>query len=235
MLLRLGAGGIIGVVFSAIGLVSLAVAALLGHDLYADRQAHAPVTGTVVANDRRCKSGGCSYRPIVEYDFGGDRYATTGVVGNSSPVFKVGETVTVLVPPDDPRDARIDHWTESGFGILFGLGFFAIFGGIGLPTLFRWRRRRAWARWARTSGTPVQAELIGVERDTRVKVNGRSPYKIVTQWQNPRDGKTYRFESDPMWSDPSRALAGRRQLPVRLDPERPQRYWMDLGAVLGAD
>jgi hypothetical protein len=233
MLLRLGAGGILGIVFSAIGLASLAVAGALAWDLHVDRAERAHVAATIVANDRRCNKG-CSYRPVAEYEVAGQRYRVSGVVGNATPVFQVGETVTVLVPAEDPADARIDHWTESGFGILFGLGFFAIFGGIGLPLLVQWLRQRAGERWARESGIRVDAEFVGVERDARIRVNGRSPYRIVAQWRSPRDDKTYRFQSDPLWTDPTRALAGRRHLPVRLDPDRPRRYWMDIGFLTGA-
>lgn len=229
MILRLGARGILGIVFSTIGLAGLAVAALLALDLYGDRAAHAHVTGTVVGNERHCKRGGCSYRPVVEFDFEGSRYGVSGFVGNATPVFQPGDAVTVLVPPHDPREARIDHWTESGFGILFGLGFFAIFGGIGLPLLVLWLRRRAGARWAKQAGMLVLTRLVEVRRDTRIRVNGRSPYRIVSQWQNPRDRKVYRFESEPMWVNPTALLKGREQIGVKLDPERPHRYWMDTG------
>lgn len=222
-MLRLGAGGIIGVVFSTIGAVSLLVAAGLAWDLHHDRQVREHVTGTVTAQQRRNRA----YRPVVEFEFGGARYAITGTVGNSDPIFQVGETVTVLVDPRDPREARIDHWTESGFGILFGGFFFLVFGGIGGFSLWGWRKAERGARWAQAAGLPVEAVLVGAERDRRVTMNGRSPYRIVAHWQNPRDGRTYVFHSAPMWADPSRALAGRKHIAVRIDPKHPERYWMD--------
>lgn len=228
MLLRLGAGGIIGVVFSAIGGISLLVAAGLAWDLHRDRATRAQVDGTVVAQVRRNRG----YRPVVEYVVAGERYALTGSVGNSDPVFEVGETVPVLVDVNDPREARIDHWTESGFGILFGGFFFLVFGGIGGFSLWRGWQGSTGARWARAAGLPVEATLVGAERDRRVTLNGRSPFRIVAQWQSPRDGKTYLFHSGPMWADPSRAIAGRRHIAVRLDPNNPERYWMDTRFLL---
>lgn len=234
MLLRLDAGGWVGIVFSAVGLAGLTAAALFGYGLYADRQTHVHVSGVVVANDAHCGKGGCTYRPVVEYAFGGGRYGITGGIGHSAPVFKVGDAVTVLVPPQHPVDARIDHVSETGYGIRFGLGCFALFGGIGAVRLYRWRRSLAYARWARDAGTPVQATLTGVERDSGLSLNGRARFRIAAQWQNPRDGRIYRFRSEPMWSDPSRALAGREHLAVRLDPDRPDRYWVDTGFLLRA-
>jgi hypothetical protein len=139
---RSGPSAIIGVLFSAIGGISLLVAAALAFGLWSDRQERAHVEGTVVSNQKRCHKG-CSYRPVVEYEAGGERHAVTGTVGNSSPVFEVGERVTVLVDVAEPREARIDHWTESGFGILFGGFFFLVFGGIGGASLWQVRRQRS--------------------------------------------------------------------------------------------
>jgi len=232
-MIKYGATGILGVVFSIIGLVSLAVAVWLGHDLYRDRQTHVHVQGTVVGNQKRC-SKGCTWRPVVEFDVDGQPHQVVGVVGNSDPVFDEGETVTVLYPAGAPEDARIDHWTESLFGVLFGGGFFLIFGGIGLPMLFLTVRRIRWMRWAERFGTPVQTQFTDVQHDTRVKVNGRSPYRVHSQWQNPRDGRVYTFMSDPMWVHPGPFLKDRPQITVKLDPDRPQRYWMDLRFVPAA-
>lgn len=226
-LLRHGAPGILGVVFSVIGTVSALVAGGLAYDLHRDRASHAAVTGTVVGQQRRNRSA----RPVVEFQAEGGTHRLVGVVGNSSPVFEVGETVTVLVPPGHPEDARLDHWTESGFGILFGGFFFLVFGGIGYSCLYAAVRKARGASWAREHGLAVRAQVVGVERDGRIRVNGRSPFVIAAQWQNPRDGKVHRFASAPTWVDPRPFLEGRRELTVRLDPERPKRYWMDTGFV----
>jgi hypothetical protein len=226
-MLRFGANGLVGIIFSIIGLVSLAIGLVLGRGQLELRERGVRVPGVVVAVDKNCRKG-CSYRPVVEFTAEGSQYRITGEVGNSSPTHEVGERVDVLYPRGQPKEAQIDSWLESWFGTTFGLGFFAIFGGMGLPMLFLSLRRRSDAEWARQFGMTVQTSFTEVMRDTRVKVNGRSPYRVVTQWQNPRDGKVYRFESDAMWMEPSKQLQGRGQIAVKLDPDKPRRYWMDV-------
>jgi hypothetical protein len=147
LILRHGASGILGVVFSLIGTVSALVAAGLAWDLHQDRQAYVHVEGKVVGQLRRNRG----YRPVVEFDADGQLASITGTVGNSSPVFEVGETVTVLYPAGNPAAARIDHWTESSFGILFGGFFFLVFGGIGYGSLYSTVRK---ARAADTAFLP---------------------------------------------------------------------------------
>lgn len=48
----------------------------------------------------------------------------------------------------------------------------------------------------------MEADIIGVQYDTRVRVNGRCPLVIQCQAVNP-DGKVYVFESDGIWFDPN--------------------------------
>jgi hypothetical protein len=148
LILRHGALGILGVVFSLIGTVSALVAAGLAWDLHQDRQSHVQVEGKVVGQRRSNRS----YRRVVEFEADGQTATVTGVVGNSSPMFEVGETMTVLYPAGDPGKARIDHWTESGFGILFGGFFFLVFGVSGYACLFAIVRRERGAERARGHG-----------------------------------------------------------------------------------
>ena len=118
--------------FLALGACALVIAGALGA-LWAHRLlTRDAVPGVVVENDKRCRKGGCRYRPVVEYVVDGGKYRLIGEVGNSSPLFEVGEPVGVRVSPADPRDARIDHWLENAFGPLLGLFFGVVFGGIGL-------------------------------------------------------------------------------------------------------
>lgn len=121
---------LLGRVFLAIGAVGALVAAGSFAGLLKDRGTRLAVAGTVVEMEKRCHKG-CSYRPVVAYTVGGERFGLVGTVGNSWPLFAVGETVTVLARKGDPREARLDHWSETAFPVAMGAGFGTIFGGIG--------------------------------------------------------------------------------------------------------
>ena len=229
---KLGTAAQIGIIFAAIGAVGLVVGTLFALRTLQLQRDNVYADGTVVelqerCTDRRKKRDRCTYLPVVEFTVGDERLRVVGSVGSSPPSHDVGEAVRVMYPLGNPHDARIDSWLENWFGAGLGLGFGALFGGVGFPLAFFAVRRRNDRRWAQSQGSLVQTRFVEVMRDTSVKVNGRSPWKIVTQWQNPRDGKVYRFESEELWFDPAELLQGRGQIGVKLDPERPRRYWMD--------
>lgn len=101
-----------------------------------------------------------------------------------------------------------------------GLLFFCI--GVGM--LASLSRARKLHRWLEDNGRTIQADIVGVQYDTRVRVNGRCPLVLQCQAQNPADGKVYIFESDSLWFDPTPFLDGRTTMPVLVDPDDYHRY-----------
>ena len=70
-------------------------------------------------------STGILYYPIVEYSMaGGASYEVTGRTGRTRQTFEIGDTVGVLVAPDNPDRARLD----TTFGIW---GSVIVLGGLG--------------------------------------------------------------------------------------------------------
>lgn len=101
-----------------------------------------------------------------------------------------------------------------------GIVFFFV--GVGMMTsLSRTQRLR---RWLAENGRTIQADIIGIQYDTRVRVNGRCPLVVQCQAVNPADGKVYVFESDGFWFDPEPFLGERTALPVLVDPDDYHRY-----------
>ncbi len=62
--------------------------------------------------------------------------------------------------------------------------------------------------------------------NTSLTVNGRSPWRIVTQWQNPSSGEVQLFESDDIWYNPTPFIAV-AQITVYAHPDDLKRYHMD--------
>lgn len=101
-----------------------------------------------------------------------------------------------------------------------GLVFFLV--GIGMMAAIS--RARKLRRWLEENGRTIQADIIGVQYDTRVRVNGRCPLVLQCQARNPADGKVYVFDSDSLWFDPTPYLDGRTTMPVLVDPDNYHRY-----------
>ena len=98
-----------------------------------------------------------------------------------------------------------------------------------LAAVSRRRRDRAWLA---ENGRRMEADIIGVQYDTRVRVNGRCPLVIQCQAVNPLDGKVYVFESDGIWFDPEPFLGQRTTLPVLVDPDDYHRYQVVTEGIL---
>ncbi len=168
-----------------------------------------------------------TYAPRVRFrSGGGHEFEFTASISSNPPSYSVGEIVPLLYQPGDPQKARIDSFFSLWGGALItgvvGLFFFAIGGGM---VLYGWRKARK-RQWLMTEGTPVQAQIQGVERNTSYKVNGRSPWYIAAQWQHPTSGKVHIFESDNIWFDPEPYLGG-VTVTVYIDRNDPGTYHMD--------
>lgn len=79
----------------------------------------------------------------------------------------------------------------------------------------------------RAQGQVVQARIQGVEPNMAVSVNGRHPFVVLCQWQNPQTQEVHVFRSENLWFDPSDYLK-RPQVMVFIEPENPRRYLVDL-------
>lgn len=100
-------------------------------------------------------------------------------------------------------------------------GIFLVLGLAFLGTIARIRRDRTWLQ---ENGRIIEADILGVQYDTRVRVNGRCPLVLQCQAVNPADGKVYVFESDSLWFDPTPFLENRDKMPVLIDPDNYHRY-----------
>jgi len=171
---------------------------------------------------------GRGYHPVIKFTTQDKRQVTfVSSIGSSPPRFKKGHKVRVIYDPRRPSRARIN----SGFAIwlpavLLALGTVA-FGGSGTVMVLAALRRLRMNEWLRKFGRPIGTEYQAVTVDRTVSLNGRHPYRIVTQWRNPATGVYYSFLSPNIWFDPEPYAAG-RNIVVRIDPAKPKRYLMDI-------
>lgn len=221
-----------GYIFAAIGTIMLALAVTV---LVYQQAAFADaifVEGTVIGQDRRSSSGSA---PVVQFrDESGQYHRFESSVSSSPPRYAVGDAVTVKYPPNEPQGAAIDDFLSNYLVALIfgGIGFifFAIGGGI-LVSIFG--RKRTITR-LKERGMPIQAKYMETYRDTRVKVNGRSPYRVVAQATHPATGKLQQFKSEMLWVDPTDQVQN-KSLTVLLNPNKPKQHYIDLSEFIGSD
>ena len=231
-------------IFSLIfGLVGLGVLYLCFY-LYNDNRvflATAKETdGEVVELISKRDSDGTTYRPRVRYrpQGGYDMFFESSVSSNP-PAFDVGEKVKVLYEPGNPQSAKINSFMSLWFGVLISGVLGLIFSAVGLGTLVHAIRKHKMYGWLEKYGQTITVKVNETyqrvaDKKTR-NTNGRTVYvksggddfwKINAQWQNPRDQKIYVFESEPIAFDPAEYV--RETVNVRIDPNNPKRYRMDI-------
>lgn len=185
--------------------------------------------GTVISLERsRSSSGsGSTYRPVVEFTAStGSRIEFTGGVASNPPSHRVGESVTVLYNPADPQSARIKSFVQLWFGSLLVLALGLLFGAIGFTMIALRARAKQRAEWLRRHGRRMVTSVTGVQLNGKLRVNGRSPYRIVSQATEASSNTVRIYQSENIWFDPSEYLKA-DTIDVLVDPNNPKRYVMD--------
>ena len=223
---------LVSVLFSIIG-VGMLVGSLFilsNTRSFIARAAEAPGKVIDLDRSRSSSSSGSSttYRPVVEFTTAtGKHIEFVSSVGSSPPSHSVGEAVTVLYNPADPYSARIKSFSQLWFGFLIVFFLGLVFAVIGLGMVFVRTRGRKRAAWLRQHGRRVKTAYKGVELNQSLRVNGRSPYQIISQSPDPASNTVRVFESENIWFDPSEYIKG-ETIDVLVDPSDPKKYVMDI-------
>lgn len=167
------------------------------------------------------------YKPIIEYTIADGRKLTfTSSSSSSSPSYDRGEKVKVLYSKVTPERARLDSFMDNWFGPLilgfFGVivvlvGWFLFFGGI---------KNRKVRAWLQTHGTRVQSKFHAVEQNTSLEVNGKNPWRVCSQWQDPATQNMHLFYSDNIWYDPTE-FCKRDTIDAVVNADDPKQYFLD--------
>ena len=219
---------IIKIVFSFVGISALLVALLVYIITTSFLQTAEKANGVVIDLHRSVSSDSTTYRPEVEFEtLAGEKIRFISNTGSNPPSFSRGEKVEVLYQQDEPQQAKINTFLSLWLlPLLFGvLGF--IFTAIGLSFVFYPIYKRKKIQRIKQFGTIVQAEFQSVNRNTSLTVNGRHPYQITAQWQDPVTSKIYVFESENLWFDPSDFIVS-EALTVWIEKGKPKNHYIDI-------
>ncbi|UYZ85283.1 hypothetical protein MTZ49_06970 [Entomomonas sp. E2T0] len=110
--------------------------------------------------------------------------------------------------------------------ITIGLG--SIFFAIGAIAEFLRVRRAKQIAELQQYGIPLQAKYQGVEINTSLTVNGKSPYRIVCQWLDTNTNQIHLFYSENYWYDPTPYI-DREYFEVLVLPGKFKVNFMDTG------
>lgn len=174
------------------------------------------------------ESGGYVYYPVVEYETrGGEKVEFQSTAGSSPASYTVGENVEVLYVSQKPQEAKIKGFMDVWFlVVIFGVFgvVFTLLGGVFLSIDIGKIKRR---KWLLQNGLRIETKIDRSELNASVSVNGKNPYVIISQWQDPATQKIYLFESEDIWFNPEQYVKN-RTVPVLVDPKNYKKYYMDI-------
>lgn len=215
------------VIFALVG-VGMLVGALFSFQSTSTFLESATATRGVVTDLIRSRSSDSNaYYPVVRFEDAQGRLTEfLSSSGSNPPSYSQGETVRVLFIPGNAESARIDGffslWGATLIVGILGSVFFLIGTGMFVVPAVR----SSGAAKLRETGELVQGMFQGVEKNGMIVMNGKSPFQIVCQWQNPVTSDIHVFRSDNLWFDPSDHIRS-ESIPVYINPKNPRKYWVD--------
>ncbi|NTW82738.1 MAG: DUF3592 domain-containing protein [Chlorobiaceae bacterium] len=184
--------------------------------------------GTVVKMVHGRSKKSKALRPVVHFtDRSGKSIVFISQTGSDPPAFVKGETVNIFYKPEKPENAKIDSVFELwGITILSGItgGIFFLAGG-GMFVIPMMKKRQE--NYLKQNGTPIETRLHAVIHRTSVRIGGKSPYQILSEWVNPANGKLHVFKSRNIWYDPSLMIMTEK-IRVFIKKNDPKKYAVDL-------
>lgn len=168
-----------------------------------------------------------TYAPVVEFlTKEGEKITFTSSTRSYPPSYSRGEAVEIFYLPSNPEKAKIDDFFSLwGIAVVFGgLGIVFFLTGTGI-IFFIWRKKRSDEN-LRLYGTKIQAKFMSVEINSSLQVNGRSPWRILAQWQNPATSKVHVFNSNNLWFDPTDFIEG-PSITVFINRKNLKKYYVD--------
>jgi len=206
------------------------IGAMAWHSSTRQFLAHASRTqGTVVALLPHYSNNNTSitYSPVVRFNNGSQDIQFNSSSSRNPPGYNIGATVPVLYRDSNPYDARID----SFFSIWGGTLILGLLGGVfllvGAGLIYVPLRQARADDHLRHEGIPVQAHFQSVQLMSNIQINGRNPYRVLAQWQDPRTSRVHVFASHNLWFDPTDYIK-QKEIQVFLERGNPKSYYVDL-------
>jgi hypothetical protein len=168
-----------------------------------------------------------NYRPVVRFEYRGRQIVFASQTSSNPPAYSEGERVPVVYLESDLSTARIESFFSLyGLAAIAG-GLGSLFFVIGAGLIVVQAKTRQTDERLREEGMPITTAFQSVEFNSSLEVNGRHPFKVVTQWQDPATSRVRVFESHNLWFDPAQFIKP-KEITVYVDRANPSKYYMDL-------
>ncbi len=166
-----------------------------------------------------------NHEVYVAYTVEGKQYESR--LNGYSSSFYEGKEIKIYYDKDNPNKIGMKSLNLL-FLIFPGIGL--IFLIIGLAGILVKANKRKLEKRLKENGRLIYADYSETVLNTLYRVNGKCPYNIICEWNNPLDNKKYIFKSKNIWINPERIIVEKniKQLPVYIDNNNIKKYIIDI-------
>ena len=176
----------------------------------------------------RDSTGDDEHEVYVSYTVGGRRYKSK--LNGYSSSFYEGKEIDIYYDKDNPNNIGTKS-LDKLFLIFPGIGMiFVIMGVSGIVIKIK---NDVKEKSLKENGELIYADYVEIVSNNLYEVNGRHPYNIICEWNDPLDGKKYVFKSRNIWTDPESTIEERniKQFPVYINRDNMKKYAIDIDVL----
>lgn len=185
---------------------------------------HGTLVDATVQNVRRISSskGPSRYDVTVSFTAPDGNQITASAIKQSN----VSANSTVKVWYDPASKKKISFADNIGYnmrGVVIGILIFLF----GVYLFTRTLSGNIKEKKLLESGRKIAADFVTIERNEKFRMGDKNPWVIKCKWTDKSIDQEYFFLSKNYTIDPAPYLNGRTQVDVYIDPEYPEKYYMD--------
>ncbi len=74
----------------------------------------------------------------------------------------------------------------------------------------------------------MEGVIQAVVQDPQIMLQDKPAFIILCEWKREENSATLLFKSEPLAADPTDFLEERETLPIYIDLQNPENYWIDI-------
>lgn len=219
---------LIWIIFASIGAIFIIIGITICGSIF-NYKNKIDTTGVITEiSTHRRNDDNLRHEVYVSYMIDGKKYESR--LNSYSSSFYEGKEIEIYYDKDNPNKIGVKS-LDLLFLMFPGLGLvFFIIGSIGILIKIN---KRNLEKKLKEEGELIYANYIETILNTSYSVNGRHPYNIICEWNNPEDNKNYILKSKNIWMNPERIMQEKNitTFPVYINLENKKQYFIDLNSL----
>ena len=203
---------LIWIIFTGVGGLFFIIGIFIMIGIFSNYTNAVDTKGTITEIRSYGSSDDRSHDVYVSYVVDGEEYVSE--LNFYSSTYYEGKEIKIYYDKNNPL-------IFPGLGLIF-----LIIGGSGI--IININKKKTEKRLKET-GQLIYADYSETTLNGAYQVNGRSPYNVICEWNDPVSNQKYIFRSKNLWLNPDKIIQEKniRQFPVYIDRNNMKKYVVD--------